>query len=179
MNKKQKIILAAVLVILAVITRFMPHLWNFTALTAVALFAGNYLGPRYAVAVVFFSMLLSDLFIGLYDFKLMFVVYGSFALVGLIPSLIKGKGMTRIFGMSLIGSTLFFLLTNWAVWYFGVMYSPDFSGLFSSYIAGLPFYRNAILGDLWYTGVFFGVYEFALYLNRQYVSKKSFVHVNK
>jgi len=172
MNTKQKIILAIALIILAIITRFMPHLWNFTALTAVALFAGNYLGPKYAIFVVFFSMLLSDLFIGFYDWRLMAFVYGSFALVGFIPSLIKGKGMTRVFGMSLIGSTLFFIVTNWAVWYFGVMYSPDFSGLLSSFVAGIPFYRNAILGDLWYTGVFFGVYEFALYLNRQYVLKK-------
>ena len=177
MSKKQKIIIALVLVVLAVITRFMPHLWNFTALTAAALFAGNYLGPKYAIGVVFFSMLLSDLFLGFYDFKLMFVVYGSFALVGLIPSLIKGKGMTRVFGMSLIGSTLFFLLTNWAVWYLGVMYSPDFSGLLSSLVAGIPFYRNAILGDLWYTGVFFGVYEFALYLNREYVLKKKMLEI--
>jgi len=173
MNTKQKIILAIALVILAVATRFMPHLWNFTALTAVALFAGNYLGSRYAVGVVLLSMIISDLFIGFYDYKLMLIVYGSFALVGFIPSLIKGKGITRIFGMSLIGSTLFFLLTNWAVWYFGVMYPADLSGLLSSYIAGVPFYRNAILGDLWYTGVFFGVYEYALYLKRQFVASDS------
>jgi len=179
MSKKQKIILSVILVVLAIATRFMPHMWNFTALTAVALFAGNYLGPRYAIGVVFFSMLVSDLFIGFYDFKLMIIVYGSFALVGLIPSLIKGKGVSRILGMSLVGSTLFFLLTNWAVWYFGVMYSPDFSGLLNSYIAGLPFFRNAVLGDLWYTSVFFGVYEFALYLNRNFVSEKNLVNVKK
>jgi hypothetical protein len=175
MKTKNKIIIAIVLVALAVATRFMPHLWNFTALTAVALFAGNYLGPRYAIGVVFSAMLLSDIFIGFYDWKLMLFVYGSFALVGLVPSLIKGKGVSRVFGMSLIGSTLFFLVTNWAVWYFGTMYPANLSGLISSYVAGLPFYRNAILGDLWYTGVFFGVYEYALYLKTKWVSQKEAV----
>lgn len=166
---KNKILIATILVALAVVTRFMPHLWNFTALTAVALFAGNYLGPRYAIGVVFSTMIISDLFIGFYDWKLMLIVYGSFALVGFIPSLIKGKGISRVFGMSLIGSTLFFLVTNWAVWFFGTMYPSDISGLISSYVAGLPFFRNAILGDLWYSGVFFGVYEYALYLKEKWV----------
>jgi len=63
MTTKNKILIALALVALAVVTRFMPHLWNFTALTAVALFAGNYLGPRYAVGVVFSAMVLSDFFI--------------------------------------------------------------------------------------------------------------------
>lgn len=187
MTTKKKIIIAVVLVALAVATRFMPHLWNFTALTAVALFAGNYLGPRYAVGVVFATMLISDLFIGFYSWPLMLSVYGSFALVGLVPSLVgkvgAGKknqqkqsgilsGTTKVFGMSLLGSIIFFLVTNWAVWFFGTMYPANFSGLFSSYIAGLPFFRNAILGDLWYTGVFFGVYEYALYLKEKWAVNK-------
>jgi len=192
MTTKNKILIALALVALAVVTRFMPHLWNFTALTAVALFAGNYLGPRYAVGVVFSAMVLSDFFIGFYDWKLMLIVYGSFAMVGFIPSLIgrvgRGKNQnkkqnlysntTKVFGMSLLGSILFFLVTNWAVWFFGAMYPADFSGLVSSYVAGLPFFRNAILGDLWYTGVFFGVYEYSLYLKEKWALNRKIVKVN-
>ncbi|MFW5887168.1 MAG: DUF6580 family putative transport protein [Bacteriovoracia bacterium] len=192
MTTKNKILIAFVLVVLAVVTRFMPHLWNFTALTAVALFAGNYLGPRYAVGVVFSTMVISDFFIGFYDWKLMLTVYGSFAMVGLIPSLIGRVGhgksedkkqnmysnTTKVFGMSLLGSVLFFLITNWAVWFFGTMYPANFSGLISSYFAGLPFFRNAILGDLWYTGVFFGVYEYSLYLKEKWALNRKVVRAN-
>jgi membrane-associated HD superfamily phosphohydrolase len=186
MTTKNKILIAIALIALAVITRFMPHLWNFTALTAVALFAGNYLGPRYVVGVVFLTMLISDLFIGFYDWKLMATVYGSFALVGFIPSLIGKVGSARkqktkllqnsskVLGMSLLGSVIFFLVTNWAVWFFGTMYPASFSGLVSSYAAGLPFFRNAVLGNLWYTGFFFGVYEYSLYLKVKLASSEKF-----
>jgi hypothetical protein len=160
LNTKQKILIALVLIMVAIASRFLPHLWNFTALTAVSLFAGNYLGFRWSFLIVIPTMLISDFFIGFYDFKLMSFVYGSFILVALLPLLFKGKGFIQTASMSLSGSLLFFLITNWAVWYFGVMYSPDFTGLMASYVAGIPFLKNAILGDLWYTFILFGVYEF-------------------
>jgi len=54
---------------------------------------------------------------------------------------------------------IFFLLTNGAVWLFGTMYSHDFSGLLQSYYMALPFWRNEILADLFYSGVLIGGYE--------------------
>lgn len=171
MNTKTKILISIVLIILAISSRFLPHLWNFTAITAIALFASNYLGPRLSISIILISMFISDIFLGFYDYRLMIMVYLSFVLVAFIPRLFKNKklGVVKIAGMSISSSVLFFLLTNWAVWYFGAMYSPDLSGLYSSYVAGLPFFRNALLGDLWYTSVLFGSYEFALYLKESYV----------
>jgi hypothetical protein len=160
LKTKQKIFIAIILVIVAIVSRFLPHLWNFTALTAVSLFAGNYLGFRWSFIIILPAMLISDYFIGFYDPKLMSFVYGSFVLLALLPILFKGKSFLRWAGLSLTGSLIFFLITNWAVWYFGAMYSPNLSGLFASYVAGIPFLKNAILGDLWYTFMLFGVYEF-------------------
>jgi hypothetical protein len=37
-------------------------------------------------------------------------------------------------------------------------YAPGFTGLVQSYIAGLPFFLNGILGDLFYNTLFFGAY---------------------
>ena len=60
---------------------------------------------------------------------------------------------------TLAGSVIFFLLTNTAVWAFGTMYVHDLSGLFTSYYYALPFFRNELLGDLFYSGVLIGGYE--------------------
>jgi hypothetical protein len=37
-------------------------------------------------------------------------------------------------------------------------YSPGFPGLLQAYIAGLPFFLNGIMGDLFFNGLFFGAF---------------------
>jgi hypothetical protein len=39
------------------------------------------------------------------------------------------------------------------------MYTPDLTGLMSSYIAGVPFLVNQILGTMVYGMVIFGIYR--------------------
>lgn len=45
-------------------------------------------------------------------------------------------------------STFFFLWTNFGVWLTGSMYSRSLGGLLECYVAGLPFYRTMLLGNL-------------------------------
>lgn len=91
----------------------------------------------------------------------MFFVYGSFLLSGLIGLLIKKhKTIFTVVGGSLLSSVLFFLITNFAVWADPRSFYPQgIEGLLASYTAGLPFFRNTILGDLFFSGLFFGGYE--------------------
>jgi hypothetical protein len=160
-----KIIIPLILIGLAVSFRLLPHPWNFTPIAAVALFSGVYLGKRYALFVPLLAMFLSDIFLGFYDLKLMLAVYGSFALVGLIGLAIRRrKNPATVLGGSLAASTLFFLITNFAVWQFSFWYEKSLSGLFQCYALALPFFRSALLGDLFYTGVLFGAYEMVLLL---------------
>ena len=154
-----KITIAVLLVALGVLTRFLPHLWNFTAITGIAIFATNYMGIKWSAPIIFASMLISDFFIGFYDTKLMLAVYASFLLVAFLPKILKGNSVLRIAGLSISCSLLYFLITNWAVWYFGTMYSADLSGFVAIYVAGIPFLKNALIGDLWYTFALFGAYE--------------------
>ena len=67
------------------------------------------------------------------------------------------------------------MVTNAAVWLFGNMYNAGISGLIQSYIAGIPFYRNMMLGDVIYTLALFGIYEFSRSLVKKYESKKVLV----
>ena len=76
----------------------------------------------------------------------------------------KNKTAGRVVGGTLLGSLFFFLLTNAAVWLFGTMYAPNFAGLMQSYFMALPFFRNSLLGDLFYVGVLVGGMELVLRL---------------
>jgi len=161
LNLNFKIIVFIILIILGAVFRLLPHPWNFTPIAAIALFSGVYLGEKYAFFTPVLAMLFSDVFLGFYEWKLMLAVYGSLVLVGFIGLLIKKhKNMKTILAGSLFASVLFFLITNFAVWQFTAWYPKTFSGMVQCYILALPFFRNTLLGDLFYTGILFGVYEF-------------------
>ncbi len=163
----------AVLVAIGVGGRLLPHAWNFTPLIATTIFAGVYLGKRYAFFLPIVTMFISDIFIGFYDPKIMASVYLSFAVAGLIGyRFAKNKKLNTIVLSALISSTLFFLITNGAVWFFGSMYDPGLTGLFQSYLAGIPFYRNMMLGDVIYTVSLFGIYELSLSLIKKFKTER-------
>ncbi|KKU26137.1 MAG: hypothetical protein UX39_C0012G0014 [Candidatus Magasanikbacteria bacterium GW2011_GWA2_46_17] len=149
------------LLILGVATRLLPHPANFTSIGALALFGGLYLPKRWAIVAPIIIMFTSDKFIGFYSWPIMLSVYASFFIMGLIGlSLRNRKKIRLILGGTLLGSVLFFLITNWAVWAFGTMYAHSLTGLLESYFAALPFFRNSLAGDLFYTTVLVGGYEF-------------------
>lgn len=146
---------------LAVIARLLPHPPNFAPIAAMALFGGAYLNKRYALLLPLVALFLGDIFIGFYSPAVMFSVYGSFLLVGILGIwLKKRKNVQNVFLAVLGSSLLFFLVTNFAVWATG-LYAQNPSGLLQSYVAGLPFLKNTLAGDLFYTLSFFGGYELA------------------
>lgn len=156
-------------ILLGVSARLLPHPWNFTPLTAIALSLSVYLGWRYSIIGVIAIMLLSDIFIGVYDLPIMLSVYGSFVFSIILGTYIdRHKKQTILFGI--LGSSLFFfLITNLAVWEFGTMYPHSFLGLIESYTMAIPFFRNALLGDIFYTTIFFGVFEICIYFEQRFV----------
>jgi hypothetical protein len=143
-------------VLLAAAARLLPHPPNVTPVTAMALFAGAHLvDRRLAYGLPLLALLLSDLVLGLHP--QMVVVYACFALVTWLGSRLPARrGAGTLAAASLTGSTLFFLITNLAVWAFDALYPLTLDGLLACYAAAIPFFRNSLLGDLLYTGLLFG-----------------------
>lgn len=166
MSTKSLLFISLMLVGIGVAGRLLPHAWNFTPITAIALFATTYLGIRYSLVIVVFTMAISDFFIGTYNWRIMLVVYLSFAVAGTIGFLLRRRiAPLTVLAAALGSSSIFFILTNWAVWQFGTMYPHSASGLLQSYTLALPFFRNALLGDLVYAGILFGAYALAARLS--------------
>lgn len=172
MSKKTSLIISVALIALGIAGRLLPHLWNMTPLVAIALFASVYLRPRYSLTVLFVIMSATDLFIGFYQWQIMLAVYGSFAAAIAIGLMIKKhKKPATIFFGALGSSILFFVVTNWAVWQFGTMYDHSIGGLMQSYFMGIPFFKNALMGDLLYTGLLFSAYEVCLLMPKIVLGK--------
>jgi len=143
--------------------RLVPHYPNFTPIAAIALFGGAYFtNKKLAVIVPFAAMLLSDLVLGYHSTFL--AVYISFALIVAIGfTLQKKRTVSKILIASVSSSILFFVITNFAFWYTGALYPMNAAGLAACYTAAIPFFQNTLLGDLVYTGLFFGAFEYAKY----------------
>jgi hypothetical protein len=160
MNKKSKLIISLALIIFGVVCRLIPHMWNFAPIVGISLFAGVYLGRNYALVLPLIAVLVSDTFIGFYEWQIVLAVYGSYLLIGLMSAIIKRyKKLETIIAVSIMASVLFFIITNWAVWQFSAWYTKDLAGLMQSYTLALPFFRNTLLGNLFYTLALFGCYE--------------------
>ena len=164
----------SVIIILAAMSRLIPHPANFTPIGGMALFGAAYYSKRYWVFIIpLVSMWLADLVLNnvvyaryfdhfVWFYQGCYWTYGAFILIGLIGIVtLKKTRVQNIILASLLASIVFFLVSNYGVWASATMYPKDFSGLITCYTAGLPFFKNTLLGDLVYTGVLFGAFEFA------------------
>jgi|SRR5688572_6198771 len=180
MKQTQLIILS--LLIVGIGSRLVPHYPNFTAVGAISLLGAAFAGRRsIAIIIPFLIMLISDMILNnLYyarmfpeDYKqFVFLHRGalwSYAALGLIVigsyTMFKsGVNLPKILFGSLGASLIYFLFSNFGVWASTTFYPVNFSGLMMCFTAGLPFFLNQMLGDLFYSVILFGiaVHVFAL-----------------
>jgi hypothetical protein len=154
-----------ILITLGIAARFLPHPANFAPIGAIAIFSGLYLPKKWAIVLPLAAVFFSDIFIGFYSLPIMLSVYGGFVIMGLIGLAVRqNKKLSTVLGGTILGSIIFYLVTNGAVWAFGSLYAHNLAGLMQSYIMAIPFFRNSLLGDLFYTGVLVGAYEAGLAL---------------
>jgi hypothetical protein len=159
MNKKNFLLIIAIIA-LAAASRLVKHPPNFTPVAAMALFGGWYFTKKYFVAIPLLVMLISDAFIGFYDWRLTAVVYLGIALMFGIGWLLKKNASWRkVIAGTLLGSIIFFVITNFAVWALYQWYPHTWAGLVNCFAMALPFFKNSLVGDLFYSLVLFGVYE--------------------
>ncbi len=168
MNNKiltPKLLIVTGIILFAAIMRLIPHYPNFTPVAAIALFGGAHLGKRWlSFLIPIVALFISDLIIGFHGFML--PVYASFIMVVFLGNFLRNNVKVHTVAVaSIAASALFFLITNFAVWLITPYYPAGFGGLMASYAAGLPFFYSGLLGDLFYSAVFFG----GFYLVQQHV----------
>ena len=158
----------AALIFVAALSRLLPHPPNFSPVEAIALFGGAYFASRtWALAVPLLALLASDLVMGAvvgasYASYLggisFWTVYACIALSTVLGFGLRGKvGGTRVLGYSLLGSVLFFVVTNFGAWLGSPMLYPRTgAGLAAAYSAGIPFFQWTLLGTLAYAAILFG-----------------------
>jgi len=149
-----------VLILFAAASRLLPHSPNFAPITALALFSGVYLRKQESLLVPIAALFLSDIVLGFYSG--MIWVYGSFLIIAAMGIWLRNhRDVLHIAGATLAGSVIFFVVSNFGVW-LGILYPHTLSGFTACYVAAIPFFRNALTGDILYTAALFSLYEFGI-----------------
>jgi hypothetical protein len=174
LSKSLLIILA--IIIIGFASRFIAVLagdsWlaNFSAIGALALFSGTYLSGFSRWLIPLITMWLSDLILNNVFYSQYFEGFSYFGVPSVYLSFgaiilfavwyMKNATWTKVFIGCIAAAIGFFIITNVGVWMNALSpYSKDFAGLITCFEMALPFFRNTLLSNLIYGGIFFGAYE--------------------
>lgn len=156
------------LTVLAALLRLAPHPANFTPIEGMALFGGARLAGWQAYAIPLIAMVITDPIASwmagypAYS-KMTPIVYACLAInVFLGRALLKNsQSILRIGSVSVLASTIFFVLTNFFVWVGAPiqLYPHTTAGLIECFVAALPFFSRTVVGNLFYAGVLFTAYS--------------------
>ena len=169
---KNFLLVFIVLIVVAALYRVIPgRPWGFAPHIAMALFGGAVIkDKKWAFALPVFSLFLSDLLYqvlyanGLTDtpgfYEGQWVNYVLFVGITCLGFFMKRITVGNIVSYSFLAPTVFFLLSNFAVWIGGGGWQrpKTFEGLMMCYADGLPFFRGALMATLVFGAVFFSVY---------------------
>jgi len=125
---------------------------NVETIMVATILAGSLLGGRWGLVVGLGAVALSDAFIG--NTNIMLFTWTAWAIIGFSALLLHRSNKTswtfvpKAAGMGIGAVLLFYLWTNFGVWFLAGMYAPTFDGLIQSYTMALPFLRFHLLSTL-------------------------------
>ena len=147
---------------IALLTRFLPHFPNFTAIGAVALVGGFWSKGRPG------AMLLPLVLLFVSDLLLNNLVYGAmtegftwgypgmvWVYAGHVAMVLWGQKARQMNGIvgaghAVVANLLFFALSNVGFWYGNPALAQTGTGLFTAYVEALPFFVSATASTLVY-----------------------------
>ena len=152
-------------VLVAVLTRFIPHMPDFSPVFAALLFGGAQLKRRDVIWYPVALLAVSDFVLTTWVYRMRMgwgqnIIWLAFAVVALVGYwLRKHESVGSVGFAALAGPTVFFVVSNFGAWLNGHMYPATWDGLVKCYVAALPFYPNSLLATVVYTAVLFGANE--------------------
>lgn len=188
--QRNKTLILGLMILAAALSRLLPHPYNFTPIGTIGLFGAAYFTQRYlAFLVPLAALWLSDLLLNNLIYARQYpefyqdgfvwlptayalYVYGAFLLIVLLGFLLLHQVKpSNLLLSSFLASITFFLITNAGSWLIDPVYPKNGAGLLAAYTAGIPFFWNTLLGDLFYVALLFGVFE--------WVKRSSFVQAKQ
>lgn len=171
-HKTDRILTSVVygLILFTILSRLLPHPYNFTSIGALSLFSGAFLSIKYAWLVPIFTLFVSDAISGFYNpVVLLFVYFGFFINAFVGTYFLHSKiSAIRITGCGFIAAFIFYIISNFGMWLSGLGYPMTLQGLMQCYTNGIPYLKHTILGNIIYSYFLFGVYQITFLLHHKF-----------
>jgi hypothetical protein len=157
------------LIAIGVAGRWNQPWWCFTPTAAAAIFAGFYFS-RAAIAVLVPLAILgiSDQVLPAYNnIPVLIATYVVMTVPVWLGRMLRERPSGWVAAVwhwavcGILPATLFFLVSNFAVWAFQSDYEKSLEGLELCYLRALPFYRWMLAGDVFYIAVLFSCWALA------------------
>jgi hypothetical protein len=142
---------------------------NFAPFAAIALCGAAYFPMRFKFSVPLIALFISDVVLN-YHYQatlldpLILCRYLALGLVGCLGLLLQNRASLRtLLPASIVGSSVFYLITNAFAWLTDPGYAKNLAGLIQAVTVGLAqysstpswmFFRNSLLSDLFFTLLF-------------------------
>ncbi len=160
---------AYLVLVVAVFSRFLPHIFSTTAIGFTAVGGGLlYFGARrsrWQTIIAVLALMGADYYLTVFAYGyawhtsaylVTWAWYAGICLLG--HQMLSGKpSALRVAGGVMASATSFFLLSNFAVWMGSVMYPHTAAGLSACYVAAIPFYANDVISTAITAGALFGI----------------------
>jgi hypothetical protein len=165
-SKNEVSMIAYLLLLVAVLTRVLPHAgwFNFTAVGGALLYFGAR-RPWREMLVPLAVLVATDYFLTVFSYHYAFAwqaylpTWAWYVAAMALGQILLSARTTFVRGAAatLLGPTSFFVISNYAVWATFGMYPHTLAGLEACFVAAIPFYRNDVASTAIVLGVAFGV----------------------
>jgi len=156
--------IAYLVLLLAVLSRVVPHSWNVTAVGGSLLYFGAR-RSRWQAVIAMLVLAATDFYLTHFVYSYPFHVnaylitwawYAGVCLLG-HALLSRNASFLRTGAAVFTSATSFFLISNFVVWMGSTLYPHSVAGLAACYTVALPFYGNDLVSTALVAGMLFGV----------------------
>ncbi len=156
--------IAYLVLLLAVVSRVVPHSWNVTAVGGSLLYFGAR-RSRWQAVIAMLVLAATDFYLTHFMYSYPFHVrgylvtwawYAGVCLLG-HAMLSRKASALRVVAAVLTSATSFFVISNFVVWMGSTLYAHSVAGLAACYAVALPFYGNDLVSTGLVAGALFGL----------------------
>ena len=150
------------LIVLATLTRFIPHPWNFSPVYGALLFGGAHMKKRDSIWLSTITLGISDVVLTKFSYHLQLgwdelLQMAAFASIAMIGWILKGRfSIGRLTFACLAAPTSFYLISDFGVWLGFNTYPHTWTGLVACYLAAIPYQGRITVSTVLFAGILFG-----------------------
>jgi hypothetical protein len=153
--------MAYVTIILAVLTRFIPHPWDFSPVYGALLFGGANMKKRDSIWFSVLTLGAGDVGLTKYIYHLRvgwdeLITMAAFVSIAMIGWILKDHfSVIRLTFACLAAPLSFYLISDFGVWLAFNTYPHTWNGLLACYIAAIPYQGRITASTVLFAGILF------------------------